>query len=146
VKIGNLVTSNDIVLGIRAKDIAHAAEQLLALTLPKHGISASETRRLIDAVIAREREMPTACGVSAIPHARDASLHSFIIAIGVNRDGILEGEREPQVIVAFLSPESKRNEHLGLLASLSRLSHDRATIDAIASATTAQDVVASLQR
>jgi len=146
VKIGDLVHADDVLLGIHAKDIAHAAEQLLAQTLPKRGISAGETRRLIDAVIAREREMATTCGVSAIPHARDASLHSFVVAIGVNRDGILEGASEPRVIVAFLSPESQRSEHLALLASLSRLSHDRATIDAIADAKTAQDVVALLQR
>jgi PTS system fructose-specific IIC component len=146
VKIGDLVRADDIVLGIRAKDVADAAQQILALTLPKHGVSSSEARRLIDAVIAREREMPTNCGVSAVPHARDASLRSFIVAVGVNRDGILENAKEPRVIVTFLSPESLRNDHLALLASLSRLSHDRATIDAIADAKTAEEVVALLQR
>ena len=145
-KLGDLVSVDDIILGVRAQDIAAAAAQILERTLPHHGFSPDEVRRLAGAVIAREREMPTTCGASAIPHARDAAVKSFIAAIGANRDGIIEGQRDPRVVIAFLSPASKTSEHLELLASLSRLAHDSRAIDSIAEATTRESVAELLKR
>jgi mannitol/fructose-specific phosphotransferase system IIA component (Ntr-type) len=145
-KLSDLVTANDIVLGVRAPDIAGAATQLLERTLPHHGFSPDEVRRLAGAVAAREREMTTTCGAGAIPHARDAAVKSFIAAVGTNRDGVVEGERDPRVIIAFLSPAAKTQEHLHLLASLSQLLHESAAIDAIAEAQTAENVVELLKR
>jgi mannitol/fructose-specific phosphotransferase system IIA component (Ntr-type) len=145
-KLGDLVSAEDIVVGVRARDIAGAAETILERTLPGHGFSPDEVRRLAGAVIAREREMPTTCGSSAIPHARDAAVKSFIAAIGTNRDGVIEGQRAPRVIIAFLSPASKTSEHLELLATLSRLAHESSVMDAIAEAATAESVVELLKR
>jgi mannitol/fructose-specific phosphotransferase system IIA component (Ntr-type) len=145
-KLSDLVSADDIILGVRAPDIAGAAALLLERTLPGHGFSPDEVRRLADAVVAREREMSTACGASAIPHARDAAVRSFIAAIGTNRDGIIEGQRDPRVIITFLSPASETSEHLELLASLSRLAHERSVMDAIAEATTVENVVELLKR
>jgi mannitol/fructose-specific phosphotransferase system IIA component (Ntr-type) len=145
VKISDVIGADDVVLGLRGNDIANAATQLLQQTLPRHGLPKHEVHRLIDKVTAREQEMPTTCGTGAIPHARDAAITSFIAAIGVNPDGIIEGQRQPRVIIAFLSPESQRNEHLAFLASLSRLVSSAEKTDALARAATAADVVALLQ-
>jgi mannitol/fructose-specific phosphotransferase system IIA component (Ntr-type) len=145
VKLSDVIGAGDVVLGLRGSDIANAASQLLHQTLPKHGLPQDEVQRLIDKVTAREQELPTTCGTGAIPHARDAAITSFIAAIGVNPDGIVEGKRQPRVIIAFLSPESQRSEHLAFLASLSRLVSSAEKTDAIARAATAADVVALLQ-
>jgi Phosphotransferase system mannitol/fructose-specific IIA domain (Ntr-type) len=145
-KLRKFVTASDVLIGLRARDIAAASAQLLERTLPHHGFAPDEVRRLTDAVVAREREMPTTCGSGAIPHARDAAVGSFIAAIATNRDGIVEGQREPRVIIAFLSPASKTDEHLHLLTALSRLAHESATMDAIAEAPTAERVVELLKR
>ncbi len=145
-QLSDLVQADDIILGVRARDVAGAAAEMLGKTLPHHGFAPDAVRRLIDAVIAREREMPTTCGDSAIPHARDAAVKSFIVAIGTNGSGIIEGQREPRVIIAFLSPLEKHAEHLELLAALSRLAHDTPAMNAIAEAKTAEDVIALLKR
>ena len=137
----DLLTANDVVFGIRGPDIAAVAAQLLRQTLPHHGFSPAEVERLVAAVIARERETPTLCGAIAIPHARDARVKEFLIAIGINPDGVVEGEATPRVLIAFLSPEARRAEHLDLLARLARLSRDNAAINAIAAATTAEAVL-----
>jgi mannitol/fructose-specific phosphotransferase system IIA component (Ntr-type) len=142
----DLISSSDVVIGLRAPDVASAAARLLEQTLPQHGFEPDEVRRLVAKVIAREREIPTVCGTTALPHARDGGINLFVAAVAINHDGVVQGQREPRVIIAFLSPESKRTEHLELLASLSRLSRDAAAIDAIAEAQTPQDVVALLQR
>ena len=144
--VTDLIGPDDIVFGVHANDVAHAAAQLLQTTLPRRGVDAAEAHRLVNKVMAREREIPTTCGVTALPHARDAAVSSFIGAIAINPNGIVDGQRDPRVIIAFLSPEAQRNEHLQLLASLSRLARDNAAINALAEAKTPQDVVALLKR
>src|SRR5438067_13159337 len=137
----DLLTADDVVFGIREPDIGAAAARLLRTTLPHHGFDAAEVERLVEAVLAREREPPTLCGAIAIPHARDARVKEFIVSIAVNPAGVVEGAAPPCVLIAFLSPESRRNEHLDLLARLARLSRDSAAIAAITAATTAEAVL-----
>ena len=137
----DLLTADDVVFGIREADIAAAAARLLRATLPHHGVVPAEVERLVEAVLARERETPTLCGAIAIPHARDARVNEFIVSIAVNPDGVVEGPAAPRVLIAFLSPETRRNEHLDLLARLARLSRDHAAISAMAAATEAKAVL-----
>lgn len=137
----DLLTADDVVFGVREPDIGAAAARLLRTTLPHHGFDAAEIERLVAAVLARERETPTLCGAIAIPHARDARVTKFLIAVAVNPAGVVEGAASPCVLIAFLSPEAQRNEHLDLLARLARLSRDSAAIGAIAAATTAEAVL-----
>ena len=144
--LGDFIQPHDVVFGIRAKDISGVAEQLLAETLPHHHFSPDNVRRLINAVVFREREISTNCGAAAIPHARDASIRHFLGAIAANPDGVIEGATEPRVVFAFLSPEPQRDEHLALLRSLSALARDTAIVNAIANAKSGEDVIALLQR
>ncbi len=137
----DLLTANDVVFGIRGPDIAAVAAQLLRQTLPHHGFAPTEVERLVAAVIARERETPTLCGAIAIPHARDARVKEFLVAIAINRGGVTQSAGAPRVLIAFLSPEARRAEHLDLLARLARLSRDNAAISAIAAATSAEAVL-----
>lgn len=145
-KLGDLIAADDILLDVRAPDVAGAAAAILERTLPRHGFSPDAVRTLVGAVVAREREMPTTCGASAIPHARSAAVGSFLAAVGTNRGGVLEGQRDPRVVIVFLSPAAKTAEHLQLLAALARLGHDTKAIDAIAEAATAEEIVALLKR
>jgi nitrogen PTS system EIIA component len=135
----DFLTSDDIVFGLRRADIGAAAEQLLRTTLPHHGLEPAEVERLVAAVLARERETPTLCGTIAIPHARDARVKEFIVAIGINASGVVEGG--PRVLIAFLSPEPRRAEHLDLLSRLARLSRDQAAISALAGAGGREEVL-----
>ena len=130
----DLLTADDVVFDIREPDVGAAAATLLRTTLPRHGFAAADVARLVDAVLARERETPTLCGAIAIPHARDAQVSQFIVSIAVNPAGVVEGVGAPRVLIAFLSPEAKRSEHLELLARLARLSRDQAAISAMAGA------------
>ncbi len=137
----DLLTPDDIIFGVRGADVGAAAATLLRKTLPHHGLASAEVERLVQAVLARERETPTLCGAIAIPHARDARVPDFIAAIGINREGVVEGAGAPRVLIAFLSPESRRAEHLDLLARLARLSRDQAAISAMAGAGGAGEVL-----
>jgi mannitol/fructose-specific phosphotransferase system IIA component (Ntr-type) len=145
VYLADLLSVDDVVFGLRASDIAASAARLLEQTLPRRGFSPSDVARLVGAVVAREREAPTRCGTIAIPHARDSKVESFVISIGINPDGVVDGFPALRVIFAFLSPDTKRNEHLALLAALARLARDQSTIDAIATATNAKAVIDTIR-
>jgi mannitol/fructose-specific phosphotransferase system IIA component (Ntr-type) len=69
----------------------------------------------------------------------------FVVSVGANPGGAIEGQREPRIIFAFVSPERKREEHLHFLASLARLSQNRELVERIASANEAEDVIAALR-
>jgi len=140
-RLSDLLTTADIAFGTRAPDVGTAGAQLLRQTLPKRGYAPSDVSRLADAVVAREREASTLCGPIAIPHARDSHSKSFVAAIGVNPDGVVEGQPTPRIVFAFISPESNRTEHLALLSSLARLSRDQPTLDAIAAAKEPQAIL-----
>ncbi|HEV2719086.1 MAG TPA: PTS sugar transporter subunit IIA [Thermoanaerobaculia bacterium] len=140
-QLADLITPNDVVFGVREADIGAAAARLLRTTLPHHGLDAAEVERLVQAVLTRERETSTLCGAIAIPHARDARVPEFIVAIGINAEGVTEAAGAPRVLIAFLSPEARRAEHLELLARLARLSRDQEAISAIAGAKEASTVL-----
>jgi mannitol/fructose-specific phosphotransferase system IIA component (Ntr-type) len=140
-RLSDLLTTADIAFGIRGPDIGNAAATLLRQTLPKRGYAPADVSRLADAVVAREREASTLCGPIAIPHARDPRSQSFVAAIGVNEDGVIEGQPTPRIVFAFISPESNRTEHLALLSSLARLSRDQPAVDAIGAAKDSQSVL-----
>src|SRR5205807_7661625 len=107
----------------------------------------TDIERITAALLAREREVSTVCGaILALPHARDAAIAEFVAGLGVNANGVIEGNRTVRVIVAFVSPEGDRSGHLALLASLARLSRDARTIDALATAANPQAVVEILRQ
>lgn len=140
-QLSDLIEPGDIVIGIRATDIGMAAAQLLRQTLPRRGFALIDVERLVAEVLEREREAPTLCGAIAIPHARDPLLPAFVAAIGINHGGIVEGSPAPRVMVVFVSPEAKRDQHLALLASLARFGRDEIGVASVAAAASVEDVV-----
>ena len=80
------------------------------------------------------------CGPVALPHARHSAVRRFVLSLGINAGGVIEGHAEPRLIIAFVSPEAKRDDHLRLLATLARLSQNRAVVDQLTSATTAEQI------
>ena len=145
--LADLIAADDIVCGFRAGDVGSGGAELLQRALGRRGYSSEDIERITAALLAREREVSTVCGeVLALPHARDAKIGEFVAGLGVNAQGVIEGNRILRVVVAFVSPEGDRSGHLALLASLARLSRDSRTIDAIAVAADPQAVVEILRQ
>jgi mannitol/fructose-specific phosphotransferase system IIA component (Ntr-type) len=140
-RLSDLLRPTDVVIGLQAAGIGMAAGILLHHTLAARGFHPDEIDRLVRAVLAREKEAPTLCGPIAIPHARDAQIASFLAAVGVNPAGVTSTPAAPRVMIAVLSPEAQRTEHLALLASIARLSRERDAVEALATATTEDAIV-----
>lgn len=143
--MSELITTDDVVFGLRAQDCASAAADLLRQTMSRRRFDGAEVERIATAVMNRERESATVCGPVLIPHARDARIASFLVAIGVNPDGVVADDADHRVMVAFVSPVDKRSEHLTLLSQLARLSRDTRAVDAIAGARDAASIISILR-
>ncbi len=144
--LDDLLTTRDVVFGIRTADIGAAAAQLLSGTLPQRGYAPADVERIVQHVLERERQSPTLCGPIAIPHAHDEKLQRFVAAVGINREGLITGSPSPQIVITFVSPEAERSQHLALLSSLARLSRDQEAVSAIAGAGDPQTVIDVVRR
>ncbi len=135
----------DIHLQFRAASIVEAIPRLLQPALARRLNDPQLVNAIVAAAVKREEDTPTMCGALALPHARSAALQNFVLSLGVNAQGTIEGQQNPRLIFAFASPEGKREQHLQLLALLARLSQNSKVIDQIATASTADEVIAVLR-
>lgn len=136
---------DDIHLQFRAGSVVEAIPRLLEPSLSRRLHDPQLVSSIVAAAVKREEDTPTMCGALALPHARSATLQNFILAVGVNAAGTIEGQQNPRLIFAFASPEGKREQHLQLLALLARLSQNSKVLDQLATASTADEVIAVLR-
>jgi mannitol/fructose-specific phosphotransferase system IIA component (Ntr-type) len=143
--LSNVLSSEDIVIHARAAGISALAERLLRPALHRHGVSPTEADQMIEAVSRREAEGSTLCGPVAIPHARDPQAREFIVSMGTNPGGVIEAPDAPRILIAFISPEARRAEHLALLSDVARVSRNADLVERIAAAEDPSSVVALLR-
>lgn len=145
IALTELLELQDIHVGFQAPSVVDAVPVLLRPPLARRGISSETIVEILNAVTRREHETSTVCGSLALPHTRSADVREFIFAIGANSGGVIPGSREPRLILAFVSPDQKREQHLHLLASLARLSQNAGVVNQIAGAATAEEVIDALR-
>jgi mannitol/fructose-specific phosphotransferase system IIA component (Ntr-type) len=138
--IPDLLDTADIHVRFSAPSIAEAIPPLLLAPLVRE-CGDSVAQEIIDSIVKREGEGSTVCGPVALPHTRHSAARHFVLSLGINGGGVIEGQAEPRLIIAFVSPEAKREDHLRLLATLARLSQNPAVVDQLTSAASAEQVV-----
>lgn len=130
----------DIHLRFSAPSIDEAIPLLLRAPLTRECGDDLARQQIIDSIVKREGEGSTVCGPVALPHARNSAVKRFVVSLGINAGGVIEGHAEPRLIIAFVSPEAKREDHLRLLSGLARLAQNPAVVDQLTSATSAEQV------
>lgn len=135
-----LLDPADIHVQFVSSAVSEAIVQLLRAPLLRECRDEAVAQEVMDAVLKREAEGSTACGPVALPHARHPAVRRFVLAMGINAGGVIEGHAEPRLIFAFVSPEAKREDHLRLLAGLARFAQNPAVVDQLTSATSAEQV------
>jgi len=143
--VADVLRAADIHIRFRAASVIEAIPQLLRPALTRRSIDAATIEDMITAAVRREQDTSTRCGPIGLPHARSAAVNDFVVALGANPDGVIEGEPQPRVIFAFVSPENRREQHLQLLAALARLSQNEAIVEKIAGASSADQVMDALR-
>lgn len=145
IALSELLELEDVHVEFQTPSVIDAVPLLLRPPLARRGIPPASIAGILGAVTGRECETSTVCGSLVLPHARSADVSDFVLAVGANASGVVIGAREPRLILAFVSPGPKREQHLQLLASLARLSQNARLVDEIAGAATAAQLIAALR-
>lgn len=144
IALADFLEVEDIHFHFQAVSVGGAIPLLLRPALQRRLHNADVVEHIIDSAVSREEETSTLCGLLALPHTRYSGLSEFVLAMGINANGVVAGVAVPRVIIAFVSPEGKREQHLQMLATLARLGQNAAAVDRIAAATKPDDVIAAL--
>lgn len=133
--IANLLTSDDVVVGLDASSKKRVFEQAGLLFENRHGIARST---VYDALFAREKMGSTGLGLGiAIPHGRIKGLKeargAFLrLATPVQFDA---PDGQPvNLVFVLLVPEAASEHHLQLLSELAQMFSDRAFREKLAAA------------
>lgn len=145
-ELSELMDERVMRLSMSASTKSEAIDELIGV-LDENGVVADKLK-LKQAVLAREAEYATSFGLGvAIPHAKsDAALRSAI-AFGKTDKGLIWSDSDPEPVYMFFMivvPEQARQEHLRLLAKLSRkLAHEEIRAQILQSKT-ADEIIAVL--
>jgi mannitol/fructose-specific phosphotransferase system IIA component (Ntr-type) len=105
----------------------------------------NDRQRLLDAVIARERQRTTAIGRGlALPHAKTDACERMVIAIGRTAEPIdfeaIDGQ-PVRLIVLLASPVAQAGLQIQMLARLSRLALNDEALTRLLAAGTAEELI-----
>lgn len=119
--ISEILSPENMTLDLKARTREEAISELMDLLYASGAISDKE--EMVKAALQREKEFSTGIGMQvAIPHAKSRYVNRAAIAFGRN-DGVewpTEDGIDPRMIFLIVVPLEARNQHLQLLAQISR--------------------------
>lgn len=120
--ITELLWPENMTLELKSKTRVDAIAELMHLLDLSGAISNEE--EMVRAAMKREEEFSTGIGMQvAIPHAKCQYVDKAAIAFGRSADGVdwpTEDGENPRMIFLIVVPMEARNQHLKLLAQISR--------------------------
>ena len=132
------------------KDSEGAIRRIAELAAGDERLHSLSRKRIEDALVARERVIPTALGHGvAIPHCRLDDVDTFAVGLLVAPSGVTFGAPDDKPIYVFLfilGPSGERNRHIHLLAAASRVLGQEEVVAALRAATTAAQAQEVLQQ
>ena len=103
---------------------------------------------ILDAVLEREKQGSTFLNEGvAFPHARLEGITKSFVAVGITRKGIADvvTEKPIECVFLILSPASRPNDMIQILAFVSRAFRDRQLMKNLRIASTADDVLSAIK-
>ncbi|BBM36934.1 PTS sugar transporter subunit IIA [Pseudoleptotrichia goodfellowii] len=99
----------------------------------------------------KDREKLSSTGLQdgiAIPHAKSEAVNKIALAVGTISEGAefdcMDGEMS-KIFFMIAAPESVKNEHLDLLAEISKLSYDEELLEKLENSTTTEELMSLLK-
>ena len=99
----------------------------------------------------KDREKLSSTGLQdgiAIPHAKSEAVNKIALAVGTISEGAefdcMDGEMS-KIFFMIAAPESVKNEHLDLLAEISKLSYDEELLKKLENSTTTEELMSLLK-
>ncbi|GAB5051818.1 PTS sugar transporter subunit IIA [Pediococcus ethanolidurans] len=147
-KLSDFISEKNIVMDLHAKTRDEAIHQL-ALILQQNG-SVSDADDFYHDVLHRESLTTTGIGNNiAIPHGKSTSVIQSTMLFAKNSEPLawhsLDGSEVNIIFLMAVSPESKGDAHLRMLAKLSGKLMDDDFVKAIKSAQTSEEILKILK-
>ena len=144
--LGNLLSVDQILPEMQAKERWSAIVELVDLLVTQHQVKPEDREVVLAVLRQREETMSTGIGFGiAIPHASSDRVHEVVAAFGRSSTGIEFDSLDNapvKFIVLFVVPKDQFQTHLRTLAAIAKFLNDRAVRDRLASAPTAQEILA----
>ena len=117
-----------ILCSMEIADKEEGLRQLVDALASAKAFPKTRANKILAEVVGRERQATTGIGNAvAVPHARSMHVKKTVMAIGRVSGGIefgaVDGERV-NVMLLLISPEAKRDEHLGAMKEIVRIVRD----------------------
>jgi len=127
IRISALLKEKHISLDLQETEKKEVLTELVEL------IAGSKKKILLKSVLEREKLGSTGIGGGvAIPHAKTEAVKNFVLAFGRKNEGVdfgaLDGEKT-YLFFVFASPKNEVENHLKILAEISRLVKDKFTVE-----------------
>ena len=133
--VTELLHNDFIKTGSQAEDKESVLHEIAGLALKSEELQGQSGETVFRALKHREDLSTTGFGNGiAIPHCRLAGIREFVVGLVVIPKGAefnaLDGKKV-QVAFFIIAPEDRRNEHIHLLSSVSRVLHQGAAVSEI---------------
>jgi mannitol/fructose-specific phosphotransferase system IIA component (Ntr-type) len=125
VRVSDCLNESCILIGLKGRDSIAVIKEMGSLLAVDMLIKNQD--EMIAAITAREQLSPTAVGYGiAIPHARTDAVAELSCCLGISPDGVdfFTGE-SVQLVFLIAGPTSEPEQHVRLLAAISKLCTDK---------------------
>ncbi len=143
--LGKLLTVDQILPQMRAKERWSAIDELADVLVRTGGVLEEHREAVLDALRAREQTMSTGIGFGiAIPHASSERVSRVVAAFGRSCEGIEFDSLDNapvRFMVMFVVPRDQFHVHLRTLAAIAKFLNDRGVRDRLAQAQGAKEIL-----
>ncbi|MFC2140663.1 PTS sugar transporter subunit IIA [Candidatus Auribacterota bacterium] len=121
----NIVDKESCTLELKGNDRETVLKELAEIASRNSHLEGIDSHLIYQKLLEREKQGSTGFGNGiAIPHARIKGMKDFLVFISTSKKGIAYeaiDKKKVQVFFLILGPEEKVNEHIKVLAALSRI-------------------------
>lgn len=143
-KFTRFLNTECIEIGVKAENKATVLKAIAKTAKRSKIVEKLDEEEIFDGFMEREKLGSTAIGHRiAIPHYTSDKISDFVIGIITIPDGVdfesYDGEKT-YLFFYIIAPQAKRNEHLGILSSVSRFLKSEENVDEILSCKTPSEI------
>ena len=145
-QLAELLPREHIVAPLQADTLRGALSELVA-RLADHGVVSDRTAIERGLAGPRARDIVAAGPDVVLPHYRTTAVSELVVALGVAPGGLdardLAPDAHPRILALILAPSHAATLYLQTVSALARLFRDNAVIERLASAQSADEVLAA---
>lgn len=148
-KILEYLVPERVNLNLKGTTKAEIIEEMAQLFVESGIIDSEDLKEFIGEINEREKLTPTGMqdGI-AIPHAKTPLVKSLSLAMGISSKGVdfeSMDEEPSKLIFMIAAPEKTKQEHLDLLAEISKLSFEEELVEQLENVKTVEEVFEKLK-